>query len=191
MKKLVFGLIATVLFGIVGNAQTSSVYFQNNDLLASNEASFINLNDYYHSNEKEANVDGVEVTVGATIDIGRNSTGNCSRFGLCTSRIKVTVKIKEVVCSRSNRTVNEFLKRDLLKDNQFNSFVFNNSGALRVYIDINNLKAIKQYMNSDVFIVEEDYIFNDEITGIKEYLVKTGEYEYNYDEEKDLYFVNF
>lgn len=29
-----------------------------------------------------------EVTVGATFEIGRNSTGNCSRFGICTKRLK-------------------------------------------------------------------------------------------------------
>lgn len=44
MKKLIFGLIATVVLGFVGNAQTKSIYFQDNDLLADNDLSYLNLN---------------------------------------------------------------------------------------------------------------------------------------------------
>lgn len=132
-----------------------------------------------------------EVTVGATIDIGRNSTGNCSRFGLCTKKIKVTIKIKVKDISSSNRIAQGAFVRDGLKENQFNTFVYNENGRLTLFLDANNFDAIKSYMGSSEYIVEEDYIFSEDAIGLKNYVVKTGKYKINYNKEKDLYFINF
>jgi hypothetical protein len=132
-----------------------------------------------------------EVTVGATIDIGRNSTGNCSRFGLCTKKIKVTIKIKVKEISSSNRIAQGAFVRDGLKENQFNTFVYNENGRLTLFLDANNFDAIKSYMNSSEYIVEEDYVFSEDEIGLKNFVVKTGKYKINYNKEKDLYFINF
>ncbi len=132
-----------------------------------------------------------EVTVGATIDIGRNSTGNCSRFGLCTKKIKVTIKIKVKEISSSNRIAQGAFVRDGLKENQFNTFVYNENGRLTLFLDANNFDAIKSYMNSNEYIVEEDYVFNEDAIGLKDFVIKTGKYKINYNKEKDLYFINF
>lgn len=132
-----------------------------------------------------------EVTVGATIDIGRNSTGNCSRFGLCTKKIKVTIKIKVKEISSSNRIAQGAFVRDGLKENQFNTFVYNENGRLTLFLDANNFDAIKNYMNSNEYIVEEDYVFNEDAIGLKDFVIKTGKYKINYNKEKDLYFINF
>lgn len=132
-----------------------------------------------------------EVTVGATIDIGRNSTGNCSKFGLCTKKIKVTIKIKVKEISSSNRIAQSAFVRDGLKENQFNTFVYNENGRLTLFLDANNFDAIKSYMNSSEYIVEEDYVFSEDSIGLKDFVVKTGKYKINYNKEKDLYFINF
>lgn len=130
-----------------------------------------------------------EVTVSATFDIGRNSTGNCSRFGICTVRTKINIKLK--VVDISNRVAQSGLIRDGLSDKQFNSFIYNNDDRLSIYFDKENSDAIKKYMKSNVFIIEEDYIFNEEAIGIKEFVVKTGKYSIEYDEKKDLFYINF
>lgn len=132
-----------------------------------------------------------EVTVGATFDIGRNSTGNCSRFGLCTKKIKVTIKIKIKEISSSNRIAQGAFVRDGLNENQFNTFVYNENGRLTLFLDAENFDAIKSYMNSSEFIVEEDYVFSEDAIGLKDFVVKTGKYKINYNKEKDLYFINF
>lgn len=132
-----------------------------------------------------------EVTIGSTIEIGRNSTKNCSRFGLCTEKIKVTIKIKIKDISSSNRTAQDAFVRDGLKDNEFNTFIYNENGRLTLFLDANNANAIKSYMNSNEYIVEEDYVFGGDVIGLKDYLVKTGKYKINYNKEKDLFFINF
>lgn len=132
-----------------------------------------------------------EVTVSFTIDIGRNSTKNCSRFGLCTKETKVKIKIKVKDISSSNRIAQDAFIRDGLKENQFNSFGYNDNGRLTLFLDANNFDAIKSYMNSSEYIVEEDYTFSEDAIGLKDYIIKTGIYKINYNKEKDLYVINF
>jgi len=132
-----------------------------------------------------------EVTVGATFDIGRNSTGNCSRFGICTKKIKVTIKIKIKDISSSNRIAQGAFVRDDLKENQFNAFIHNENGRLTLFLDVKNFDAIKSYMNSNEYIVEEDFVFSEDVIGLKNYVIKPGKYKIKYNKEKDLYYINF
>lgn len=132
-----------------------------------------------------------EVHVGFTVDIGRNSTGNCSRFGLCTQRTKVTIKIKIKDLSRKMPEVQNALNREGLNEKQFNTLPYYDGSVLFYYLDEINVNAIKRYTSSDKFIVEEDYNLTDENVGVRNYKISKGEYEYVYDKEKDLYYLKF
>ena len=117
-----------------------------------------------------------EVHIGATIDIGRNSTGNCSRFGLCTKRIKVEIKIKIKDLARKMPEVQNALNRDGLNEKQFNALVYYDGNDLFLYLDEVNVNSIKRYTSSDKFIVEEDYNFTEEKAGVRNYKISKGEY---------------
>lgn len=131
----------------------------------------------------------VEVGVSFTIEIGRNSTGNCSRFGLCTQRtkVKITIKVKELTLEQARQA----LKRDCLTEKEFKGIFYYENERLHMFVDKENYSAIKSYMDSEYFIVEEDYVFKDEIVEGKEYLIKEGKYKFAFDEEKELYIVTF
>ena len=136
-----------------------------------------------------ANAQTVEVGVSFTIEIGRNSTGDCSRFGLCTERtkVKVTIKVKDLTLQQARQALN----RDGLTEKEFKGIFYYENGKLLMFVDKENYSSIKSYMDSEYFIVEEDHVFRDEIVEGKEYLIKEGKYEFVFDEEKELYMVTF
>jgi hypothetical protein len=154
MKKLLFGLIAIVMFGAESIAQNS-----------------------------------VKVVVSCTIQIGRNSTGDCSRFGLCTEKTKVVIKI-DVPAYINSRTMPGSFDRSGLLDADFKCVIANIDSKLIMYIDKDNMDAIKNYIKSDTFPIEEDYVFNDESTGLRNHVSKAGIYKFNYDQLQKVYYLS-
>ncbi len=154
MKKLLFGLIASVVLGFTANAQNS-----------------------------------VKVTVGCSIEIGRNSTGDCSRFGLCTSKTKWVIKIEQPFYV--NQRVMAGFKRDGLTIKEFNSIFTINNEKLFMYVDQENLDAIKNFLRADDFIIEEDFVFNNTEANIKNYVIKAGTYQFKFDNQQKLYYLSF
>lgn len=140
----------------------------------------------------EANSQTVdEVTIGVTFEIGRNSTNNCSRFGLCTEKeIKVTIKVKVKEISSANRLVQDILIRENLSEKQFNSLIYKGSDGLFCYFDKANYDVIYKYINSNTFVVEEDFNYNNEVNN-DNYIIKKGNYTITFDNEKGLYLIIF
>lgn len=131
----------------------------------------------------------VKVTVGCSIEIGRNSTGDCSRFGLCTSKTKWVIKIEQPFYV--NKSVITGFKRDGLTTKEFNSIFTINNEKLFMYVNQENLDAIKNYVRADDFVIEEDFVFNNPEANIKNYVIKAGTYQFIFDNQQKLYYLSF
>jgi hypothetical protein len=107
---------------------------------------------------------------------------------LCTEKTKVVIKI-DVPAYINNRTIPGSFDRSGLLDSDFKCVIANVDSKLIMYIAKDNRDAIKNYTKSDTFPTEEDYVFNDESTGLKNYVIKAGIYKFNYDQLQKVYYL--
>ena len=124
-----------------------------------------------------------KVSVEATFEIGRNSK-NCKKFGICTKKkvkIKITIERKSIEKSQGATQENEFVT------------IFNKQkdGSVYFYLTPQTVESMKDYMQSDVFIVEEDYVLDQKEINIENHIIKVGEYKYNFDTELKMYYLHF
>lgn len=123
------------------------------------------------------------------IQVGRNSTGDCSRFGLCTEKLKLLLKI-DVPAYINSRIMPGNFDRSGFLDADFKGVNANIDSKLMMYIYKDNRDAIKNYTKCDTFPIEEDYVFNDESTGLKNHVIKAGIYKFNYDQQQKVYYLS-
>jgi hypothetical protein len=60
-----------------------------------------------------------------------------------------------------------------------------------MYIDQENHDAIKKYVQGTDFIIEEDFVFNNEEANIRNYVIKAGTYKFLFDKQQKLYYLSF
>lgn len=134
---------------------------------------------------------GVKVggSVKATFEIGRNSK-DCGGIGICTKKgVQTSVEIKVEEIKITNKSTQNALDRSEIDNSQLNVVLINNIDNVLLYTDEANKIAMNEYMNSDLFIIEEDVYLTIDNINLKEYKVTKGNYEYKYDEARGLYYL--
>src|SRR5690554_434215 len=113
-----------------------------------------------------------EAGVEATFEIGRNSR-DCGGFGICTKKpvkVKVTIKVENQRAFNSNLGMTE-------------------DGKLLMVVDEDNIRVIEAQMKSKKLIIEEDFILEERELGIDRYIIKVGEYKFEFDEDSKKYYT--